>query len=359
MQTNNNNPKCVTTKAPSTPPWNLSDPDEDLAIQPVPMKGGQLDTTTEQSGQLTTDWVGDEEESAYDDNFPGCAEGGITVESPRVQRPCQSSTRPSDLSDAPSRVPEQLTVSGSKAWTISAPDIERAIQTLVATLDRTPTDHEIAQQLRISVAGYHQALGLLKDIELEIGIREVNVSKDSGSVDLICLRDGLDSAVFLCLRSEMLKLFRNAVHSLPERERLVISLRYCEDLGDKDISLALHIAESTVTRLSASAYLHLRARVFGAHETDYYVYGDSARPADSRHKWGRKQTGPKAHVYMCGGQSGWLPAGYFWECLGPDATYDRFFRAWLFINDERKLDLVRRFERRELKLNDLRGQGDF
>jgi DNA-directed RNA polymerase specialized sigma subunit len=54
-------------------------------------------------------------------------------------------------------VPEQLTVSGSKAWTISAPDIERAIQTLVATLDRTPTDNEIAQQPHISVAGSHQA----------------------------------------------------------------------------------------------------------------------------------------------------------------------------------------------------------
>jgi hypothetical protein len=358
MQTNNNNSKRVTTKAPSTPPWNLSDPDEDLAIQPVPLKGRQLDTTTERSGQLSTDWVDDEEEPTYDDDFPAGAAGGVTVESPRVERPRPLFSRPADPSDAPSRLPEQLTASGSKAWTISAPGIERAIQTLVATLGRTPTDNEIAQQLRISVAGYHQALGLLKEIELEIGIREVNVSKDSGSVDLMCLRDGLDSAVFLCLRSEMLKLFRNAVHSLPERERLVISLRYCEDLGDKDISLVLHIAESTVTRLSASAYLHLRARVFGAHETDYYVCGDSVRPADNTHKWNRKQTGPKAHVYICGGQSGWLPAGYFWECLGPDATYDRFFRAWLFINDERKLDLVRRFERRELKLEDLRGQCD-
>jgi len=352
------NPRHLVNKAQSIPPWNLFDPEEDLAIVPAPPMCGHAASTTEESEELSTEWLGDDEEQTYDDCFLAGTEDGGVVESPKVQGPHELFTRPSDLSDAPNRVPEQLTLSGSKTWTISVPDIEQAIQTLLATLDRTPTDDEIAQHLHISVAGYHETLGLLNDIELEIGVREVSQSKNVGGEALMSLRTGPDSAVFLCLRSEMLKLFRNAVQSLPERERLVISLRYCEDLGDKEISLALDIAESTVTRVSASAHLHLRARLFGAHDADYYVWDDDVRPADSRHRWSRKQKGPEAHVYMFGGQDGWLPVGHSWECLGPDATYEQYAQTYLFISDECELKQVRRRERRELKVNDLRSQSD-
>lgn len=364
MHHTTNDSRRVVAEARSTPPWNLCEAKEELAIVPAPPTSGRLASTTEQREELSTEYLGDDEEEAeaeepgYDGRFSIGSDDGVVVENPKVHGPRQLFARPSDLSGPPAQISEELPLTCSKAWSISAPDIERAIRTLNATFGRTPTDSEIAQQLHVSVAGYHEALCMLKDIELEIGIREVGQSENLGDEDLMSLRTGPDAAVFLCLRSEMLKLFRNAVCSLPERERLVISLRYCEDLGDKGISLALDIAESTVTRLSASARLHLRARLFGAHETDYYAWGDSVRPADSTRKWSTKQTGPEAHVYMFGGQDGWLPVGHSWECLGPDAEYMQYVQTYLFINDDSELKQVRRLERRELKLNDLRSQSD-
>jgi hypothetical protein len=358
MHKTTNDLRPVVTTPRSTPPQSLSHSEEKLAILPEAPTCGYYANTTEQSEEMTTEWLGDEQERLYDDCNPCGTEDGGGVESPQVQGPRQLFTRPSDISDTPTRLSKEVSLSRGKAWTISAPDIERAIQTLLASLNRNPTDIEIAQQLRISVAGYHEALAVLKDIELEIGVREVSRSENSVGDDLMCLRNGPDSAVFLCLRSEMLKLFGNAVRLIPERERLVISLRYCEDIGDKELSLVLAIAESTITHLSASARLHLRARLFGAHDADYYVWGDGVRPADSRHKWSSKQKGPNAHVYMFGGQDGWLPVGHSWECLGPNATYKQYVRTYLFINDECELKQVRRLERRELTLNDLRSQSE-
>jgi hypothetical protein len=87
---------------------------------------------------------------------------------------------------------------------------------------------------------------------------------------------GLEHAIFCCLRWELLRLFRNAVKRVPERERLVITLRYRADLGERKIGLTLDIEESTLTRLSASASLHLGAWLFGSRETDHLQWPSHA-----------------------------------------------------------------------------------
>ena len=50
---------------------------------------------------------------------------------------------------------------------------------------------------------------------------------------------------------------------LPERERLVISLYYDEELNLREIGEVLNISESRVSQISSQAILRLRSRLGG------------------------------------------------------------------------------------------------
>jgi hypothetical protein len=251
--------------------------------------------------------------------------------------------------DLPLLLPQSVPSSGGPTWTISAPVISGAIQTLLHKLNRTPTDEEIAQELFITVEHYHEALTLLRDLEFEISTQGVASSEKSNEA-VVRLSGGMDCAVFVCLRSEMMRLFRNAVRSIPERELLVISLRYCEDLSDMALRLTLDIPESTLTRLSASAHFHLRARVLGSLETDHYAWGDDVRPRDAKYRRKKEDTGPEADIYMASEQRGCLPTGQPWERPGLQANYSQSSQTYFAVSDEGELKPVKRSECFQLKV---------
>lgn len=60
---------------------------------------------------------------------------------------------------------------------------------------------------------------------------------------------------------EQKQLLTEAISALPERERLVVTLYYMEDLRLKEIGQVLNLSESRVSRLLASAQLQLREYV--------------------------------------------------------------------------------------------------
>jgi RNA polymerase sigma factor for flagellar operon FliA len=49
-----------------------------------------------------------------------------------------------------------------------------------------------------------------------------------------------------------------AIQNLPERERLVMTLYYYEEMTMREIGMALGVVESRVSQIHASAVLHLR-----------------------------------------------------------------------------------------------------
>ena len=60
---------------------------------------------------------------------------------------------------------------------------------------------------------------------------------------------------------EQKRVLADAIASLPERERLVVTLYYMEDLRLKEIGEVLKLSESRVSRLLAAAHLQLKAHV--------------------------------------------------------------------------------------------------
>jgi RNA polymerase sigma factor for flagellar operon FliA len=142
--------------------------------------------------------------------------------------------------------------------------VQEAIQALIGQLHRSPTDIEIAQKLNLPLGDYQQLLGDLNG--LAIGSLHSERSEDSeDEMDLVPGRPE-DDPLFRYLDGEMRERLTTAIGDLPERERLIMTLYYYEEVSMKEIGLVIGVVESRISQIHASAVLHLRARL-SAHST--------------------------------------------------------------------------------------------
>ena len=85
-------------------------------------------------------------------------------------------------------------------------------------------------------------------------------NEDSGEEELAYVPGRPDEdPLFICLRGELEERLTDAITGLPDRERLVMTLYYYEEMTMREIGLALGVVESRVSQLHASAVVHLRA----------------------------------------------------------------------------------------------------
>ena len=135
---------------------------------------------------------------------------------------------------------------------------EEAVRVVTARLGRPPGEHEVAAELGISLEEYQTLLGDLKG--LEIGTLHTERNEDSGEEELAYIPGRPDEdPLFRCLKGEMEERLTEAITHLPERERMVMTLYYYEEMTMREIGLALGVVESRVSQIHASAVLHLRA----------------------------------------------------------------------------------------------------
>jgi RNA polymerase sigma factor for flagellar operon FliA len=154
--------------------------------------------------------------------------------------------------------------------------VEEAIRALTARTGRAPSEPEIAAELRMKLGEYQQLLGELKG--LEIGTLHVERSEDSGEEELAYIPNKPeDDPLFCCLKSEMQTRLAAAVDQLPERERLVMTLYYYEEMTMKEIGLTLGVVESRVSQIHASAVLHLRSLLAASARKNYDRAGPGKR----------------------------------------------------------------------------------
>ncbi|HTW46801.1 MAG TPA: FliA/WhiG family RNA polymerase sigma factor [Acidobacteriaceae bacterium] len=138
--------------------------------------------------------------------------------------------------------------------------VEDVIRRLTAQYGRAPSEPEIAREMGLGLEDYQQLLGELKG--LEIGTLHAERSEDSGEEELSYIPSReVDDPLFRCLRGEMQERLAGAIDQLPERERLVVTLYYYEEMTMKEIGLVLGVVESRVSQIHSSAVVHLRARL--------------------------------------------------------------------------------------------------
>jgi RNA polymerase sigma factor FliA len=135
--------------------------------------------------------------------------------------------------------------------------VEEAMRTLTARLGRPPAEGEIAAEMRLGLEEYQQLLGDLKG--LEIGTLHVERNEESGEEELAYVPGRPDEdPLFRCLRGELQERLADAIANLPERERIVMTLYYYEEMTMREIGLALSVVESRVSQIHSSAVVRLR-----------------------------------------------------------------------------------------------------
>ena len=136
--------------------------------------------------------------------------------------------------------------------------VEEAIRVVTARLGHAPNEAEVALEMALDLDEYQLLLGDLKG--LEIGTLHMEHNEDSGEEELAYVPGRPeDDPLFCCLRGELEERLAEAIQKLPDRERLVMSLYYYEEMTMREIGLALGVVESRVSQVHASAVVHLRA----------------------------------------------------------------------------------------------------
>jgi RNA polymerase sigma factor for flagellar operon FliA len=136
--------------------------------------------------------------------------------------------------------------------------VEEAIRVLTARLGHAPDEAEVAAEMALNLEEYQQLLGDLKG--LEIGTLHMERNEDSGEEELAYIPSRPEEdPLFCCLRGELEERLAEAIQNLPDRERLVMSLYYYEEMTMHEIGLALGVVESRVSQVHASAVVHLRS----------------------------------------------------------------------------------------------------
>jgi RNA polymerase sigma factor for flagellar operon FliA len=147
-----------------------------------------------------------------------------------------------------------------------AREIERAIAELEAKLGTAPTDEQIAAKIGISVDELEESL---TDISRSSIAALDELWSVSGEGDQVSLMDTIEDTQGIRPQealdeTEMREALADAIARLPEREKLVVTLYYYEELTLREIGEVLGVTESRVSQLHTKAVLRLKARLSGA-----------------------------------------------------------------------------------------------
>jgi RNA polymerase sigma factor for flagellar operon FliA len=135
--------------------------------------------------------------------------------------------------------------------------VEEAIRAVTARLGHAAGEAEVASEMGLGLEEYQQLLGDLKG--LEIGTLHMERNEDSGEEELAYVPGRPEEdPLFRCLRGELEGRLAEAIADLPDRERLVMTLYYYEEMTMREIGLVLGVVESRVSQVHASAVAHLR-----------------------------------------------------------------------------------------------------
>ncbi len=137
--------------------------------------------------------------------------------------------------------------------------VSEAIREVENRLGRDAQESDVAEHLGISVEEYNR---ILQDT---VGCKTFSVEELDQQGDAF-LKDAQHSdtqPIDYLLREHFQKALADAIRLLPERERLVVSLYYDEELNLREIGSVLDVSESRVSQICSQAMLRLRARLSG------------------------------------------------------------------------------------------------
>jgi RNA polymerase sigma factor for flagellar operon FliA len=145
-----------------------------------------------------------------------------------------------------------------------AREVEKAYSALEARLHRTPTEPEVAEELGIGLDELHTIFSQVSFVNVIALDELLNVGGERG--DKLSLVDTLEDTkaedpVQAFETEETKYLLARAINTLPEREKIVVTLYYYEGLTLAEIGQVLGVTESRICQMHTKAVLQLRAKL--------------------------------------------------------------------------------------------------
>ncbi len=139
--------------------------------------------------------------------------------------------------------------------------IQKALFELQKELGRQPEEEEVAAHLGVSLEDYYDLLDDARGVSL-LSLEDLPADffdKEDGKG----IRDVLETEGPLAslLGNELMIGLKKAIDGLPQKEKLVVSLYYYEELTMKEIGRVLDLTESRVCQLHSQAVLRLRSSI--------------------------------------------------------------------------------------------------
>lgn len=140
--------------------------------------------------------------------------------------------------------------------------LDRTMISLEAELGRTASDEELAMKLGITMDEFHDLVNQVRPVS----VLSIDEATTFSSVDKKSIMNLLESCrlnnPYNQLNLKTVKeVVAKSIEELPERQRLVLSLYYYEDLNLKEIGRVLRVTESRVSQLHAQAITRLRSKL--------------------------------------------------------------------------------------------------
>ena len=139
-------------------------------------------------------------------------------------------------------------------------ELENAFLRLEQKLGREVEDIEVAEELGVDIEQIYRTKQL-SNVSF-ISFEELGYSsKDEKEKLMNFLVNNDDDALTLTRLKELKNALARAIEALPEKEKLVISLYYLDELTMKETGEVLGITESRVSQIHSQAIIHLRAKL--------------------------------------------------------------------------------------------------
>ena len=138
--------------------------------------------------------------------------------------------------------------------------LDRTIVKLKSKLGRSPDDREIAEYLDISLEELYNLMNQVKPVSV-VSIDESPSFSNVDKKSILNIIDDRKNPQNKLDKKFIKDIFSKAIEELPERQRLVLSLYYYEDLNLKQIGQVLRVTESRVSQLHAHAITRLKTKL--------------------------------------------------------------------------------------------------
>ncbi len=140
--------------------------------------------------------------------------------------------------------------------------LEAVTLEFTAANDRDPTDEEVARAMGMTIEQYNQTLVDCSWVTVSLdGLLDRDENNDGAGATELPADPNEEDFTQRLEKRQMLDALTGAVKGLPEREWLIVSLYYRDEMTMREIAQILEISESRVCQLHGRALSRLRARL--------------------------------------------------------------------------------------------------